>query len=94
MSDSARTSTTRYLAVWGWLAGLMLVGVLLSELPLPTGTIVLLVLALSSVKAGLVVLYYMHLKLDRRLLALVALFPLLLIALAVSVVFSSRLIRL
>ncbi len=87
-------STKLYLAIWAWLAGLMLAGVLLSELPLAKGAIVLLVLALSSVKALLVALYYMHLKMDRRFLALVALFPLLLITLAASVVFSSRLVRL
>jgi caa(3)-type oxidase subunit IV len=72
----------------------MLFGVLLSALPLPKATIVLIVLGLSSIKALLVALYYMHLKLDRRLLVLVAVVPLLLILLALGVVFSSALIRL
>ena len=73
--SSASGGTRTYLAIWGWLAGLMLIGVFLSELPIPKMTIVLLVLALSSIKALLVALYYMHLKMDRRLLALVALAP-------------------
>ena len=90
----AQSSAKTYLKIWGWLAGLMLLGVLLSELPLAKVTIVLIVLALSSVKALLVALYYMHLKMDRRVLTMVALAPLLLILLALGVVFSSRLIRL
>lgn len=89
------TSPTRaYLAIWGWLAGLMLLGVLLSELIASKLTVVLIVLALSSIKAVLVALYYMHLKIDRRLLVLVALTPLVLIALALGVVFSSQLVHL
>ena len=89
------TSSTRtYLAIWGWLAGLMLLGVLLSELPISKTAVVLIVLALSSVKAMLVALYYMHLKMDRRLLAFVAVAPLLLIVLAVGLLYSSRLVRL
>lgn len=86
-----------YLIIGAWLAGLMLLGVGLSELPilpLPKAGIVLIVLTLSAIKAGLVALYYMHLKIDRWLLALVALSPFVLIALALGVVFSSLLVRL
>jgi cytochrome c oxidase subunit 4 len=86
-----------YLVIWGWLAGLMLVGVLVSErpiLPLAKAGLVALVLALSTVKAALVAMYYMHLKMDRRLLLLVVFTPFVLIALALGVVFSSTLIRL
>ena len=82
-----------------WLAGLMLLGVVLSELsggflPLPRWGVVTLILALSTIKATLVALYYMHLQSDRKLLVLVALAPLLLIVLVCGVVFSSRLVRL
>ena len=91
-------ATTRiYLAIWGWLAALMLLGVVLSEwpiLPIPRAGIVLILLTLSSVKAVLVALYYMHLKIDRRLLAFVAITPLLLIALVLGVVISSHFVRL
>lgn len=89
----AQGSTKLYLVIWGWLAGLMLLGVGLSELPWPKLTIVLVVLALSSIKAILVGMYYMHLKMDARLLRLIALGPLLLLLLALSVPFSSRFIR-
>ena len=90
---SART----YLLIGVWLAALMLAGVLLSELhilPVPRAGIVLLVLGLSTIKALLVAGYYMHLKIDRRLLAVVAIAPFALILLALSVVFSSFFIRL
>ena len=94
---TAASSARLYLVIWGWLAGLMLLGVVLSELhilPVPASTIVLIVVLLSTVKALLVCLYYMHLKSDRRLLALVAIAPLLLILLVVGLLFSSRLVRL
>ena len=93
MSD-AHASAKAYLVIWGWLAGLMLLGVLLSELPIPKATVVLLVLGLSSVKALLVALYYMHLKFDRRLLALILLAPAVLVLLALGVLYSSQFIRL
>jgi len=94
-----RAGHPNYLLIGIWLAGLMLLGVLLSEvsggfLPLPRWAIVSLILVLSTIKATLVALYYMHLKMDRRLLAVVALVPLALIALAVGVVCSSKLVKL
>ena len=92
--NAAASPTRHYFIIWAWLAGLMLAGVLLSELPIPKVAIVLLVLFLSSIKALLVALYYMHLKMDRRLLSFIAVAPLVLIALALGVVFSSKLIRL
>ena len=92
MTDSGSAKT--YLTIWGWLAGLMLLGVLLSKLPIPKSTIVLVVLLLSSIKATLVALYYMHLKMDRRLLTLILLAPLLLIALVACLILSSRFIKL
>jgi caa(3)-type oxidase subunit IV len=95
---SAMTPSVRlYWIVWGWLAVLMLLGVVLSELnilPVSKRSIVTIVVILSTIKATLVALYYMHLKADRRLLAVIALGPLVLIALALGVVFSSALVKL
>ena len=91
------SATKLYLAIWGWLAALMLLGVLLSErniLPFPRWGIILTVVILSTIKASLVGMYYMHLKMERRLLAFIALGPLLLIALAVGLLFSSKLVHL
>jgi caa(3)-type oxidase subunit IV len=95
--SAAHASVKRYLIIWAWLAGLMLLGVILSELsilPLPHTGVMAVVAGLSTVKAGLVALYYMHLKTDQRLLALVLLAPFLLVALALGVVFSSVFIKL
>ena len=95
----ARASHPNYLVIGIWLAGLMLLGVVLSELsggwlPIPRWGVVILVLGLSTVKAGLVALYYMHLQTDRPLLVLVFLAPFALIVLALGVVFSSAFVRL
>ena len=97
MTDGHSPSTKTYLAIWGWLAALMLLGVLLSEsniLPFPRWGIILTIVVLSTIKATLVALYYMHLKLDRRTLAFIALTPFMLIALAVCLLYSSKLVRL
>ena len=98
MEGSVISSRT-YLLIGMWLAGLMLLGVVLSELsggwlPLPRWGVVTLVLVLSTIKAVLVALYYMHLRSDRWVLTLVLLAPFVLIVLALGVVFSSALVRL
>ena len=90
------TATRRYLIIWGWLAGLMLLGVLVSEvplLPISRAALVAFVVLLSAVKAALVALYYMHLKGDARLLALIAAAPLALLLLVLGLVASSTLVR-
>ena len=99
VSRKSEVGSRKYLVIGMWLAGLMLLGVLLSELgggilPIPRWGVAVLILSLSTIKATLVALYYMHLESDRRLLALVAAAPFLLILLALGVIFSSRLIRL
>ena len=95
----ARATSPNYLLIGIWLAGLMLLGVLLSELaggilPLPRWGVVALILGLSTIKATLVALYYMHLKTDRRLLMFVAMAPFFLLLLVLGVIFSSRFVRL
>ena len=94
---SSVSSVRLYLTIWCWLAGLMLLGVTLSELsilPIPVTGVVWIVVGLSTVKALLVAAYYMHLKGDSRVLVLVAVAPLVLITLALCVVFASRFVRL
>ena len=89
-------SSKLYLAIWGWLAGLMLLGVVLCEVPiLPVSRtlIIALVVGLSAVKATLVALYYMHLKMDQRLLALIAVFPIGLLVLVGGLLASSLLVK-
>lgn len=68
-------TSKQYVLVWVWLAGLMLLGVLLSTLPIAPRMVALGVLGLSTIKALLVAAYYMHLKFDPRFLTLVATSP-------------------
>ncbi len=82
-----------------WLAGLMLLGVLLSEigggvLPIPRWGVVSLILGLSTIKATLVALHYMHLQSDRKLLALVILAPFVLLLCVLGLLYSSHFVRL
>ncbi len=95
MNDTAISART-YLLIGLWLAGLMLLGVILSELrilPISARALMWVVLGLSTIKAILVAGYYMHLKMDRRLLLLIALAPFALICLSLSVVLSSFFIK-
>lgn len=91
---SAQVSSKLYLVIGAWLAGLMLLSVVLTEMHVAGKVIVQIVVGLSTIKAFLVALYYMHLKSDRRILLVIAIFPFILIALAFGVVASSLFIRL
>ena len=97
MRDSPESTVRTYLAIWVWLAGLMILGVVLSEmqgLHIAKHAVVKIVVGLSTIKATLVALYYMHLKMDRRLLTWILLAPFTIIVLALGVIFSSHLVRL
>lgn len=76
MAHAAPISAKQYVVVGAWLACLMLLGVVLSELSIPHGAVVAIVLALSTIKALLVAAYFMHLKFDDRFLTIVAVSPL------------------
>lgn len=77
----------KYLLVWVWLIALLAAGTFVSSLPISKTAIVLLILAVSLVKTGLVGLFYMHLKFERLVpIWMVALSPFLLVGLAVLLV--------
>ncbi|OGX39199.1 MAG: hypothetical protein A3C53_04425 [Omnitrophica WOR_2 bacterium RIFCSPHIGHO2_02_FULL_68_15] len=87
-------SQAKYVWIWVWLAGLMLLGVLLSTLPIPHRTVVGIVLGLSAVKALLVASYYMHLKFDPTFLTWVAVIPIpFCLALAVTLLLDKPFLR-
>ena len=65
-----------YVLVWYWLLGLALASVLVSALPLSHTFTVVLVFAAATVKAVLIVLYYMHLRSERWLIYALVLVPL------------------
>ena len=66
-----------YVAVWGWLVALMIVGLAASLLPGARALAVALIFATAVVKALLVVLNYMHLKFEPRLIYAIAIVPVL-----------------
>ena len=72
-----------YLAIWVWLAFLMLLSVLASYLPVSAVLVLGIIIGLSLTKAVLVALYYMHLKFERPLLLIIVLAPLALAAVLV-----------
>ena len=72
---SSGITTKTYVVVWGWLAGLMLLGVLVSGLPISHRMVVGVVLGLSTVKAILIASYFMHLRIDSRFFTWIATIP-------------------
>lgn len=66
----------RYFVVWGGLAALTLVEVLVAFLPWAKATIIIVLVGLAVWKALLVALYYMHLRYEPNRLRLLAVAPL------------------
>jgi len=94
MSDDVRHHPN-YLAVWIWLVVLASLSVLASKLPAPHALVETVIYAAAFAKAGLVALFFMHLKTERSLiLALVVvpvvLFLILVVALLPDFVFAVR----
>ena len=91
-NKTGSASYGKYLVIWIWLIALLAGGTMISSLPISKEGAILLILAVSLVKAGLVCLFFMHLKSERLVpLWVVALSPILLIGLAVLLVLSSHL---
>ncbi|MBI3988150.1 MAG: cytochrome C oxidase subunit IV family protein [candidate division NC10 bacterium] len=65
-----------YIGVFWWLLALTIVEIAVIYLPLARLAIGILLVGLALSKASLVALYFMHLKFERRTLALIALTPL------------------
>ena len=61
---TTRTLTRDYLIVWGWLLFLMTLSLLAGWLPLHRGAVVTVMLVAALVKAVLVALHFMHLRLE------------------------------
>lgn len=72
-----------YIGVFWWLLTLTIIEIGVIYLPLARLAIGVLLVGLALSKASLVALYFMHLKFERRTLALIALTPLLICGLLV-----------
>jgi caa(3)-type oxidase subunit IV len=66
-----------YVLIWGWLVGLMVVGLLASFLPGVRSLAVALIFAAAAAKALLVALNFMHLRFEPRLIYAIAIVPVL-----------------
>src|SRR5262245_53953223 len=73
----------RYLQVFAWLAVLTVVEVAVVYMPIAKLAIGLMLVVLAATKAALVALFYMHLSVEKRTLAYIALTPALLCVLLV-----------
>jgi len=72
-----------YMGVFWWLFALTILEIAVIYLPLARLLIGILLVGLALFKAALVAMYFMHLKFERRTLALIAVTPLLLCVLLV-----------
>ena len=64
-----------YMGVFWWLLALTIVEIAVIYLPIAKMAIAVMLVTLAVTKAALVAMYFMHLKFERRTLALVALSP-------------------
>jgi len=64
-----------YMGVFWWLLALTIIEVAVIYLPIAKLAIAIMLITLAITKAALVALYFMHLKFERRTLALVAVSP-------------------
>lgn len=89
----AAPSYGKYVVIWIWLIALLAAGTSISLLPLSKAGVVLLIMAVSLIKALLVILFYMHLKFEKVVpLWIVALSPFFLLGLAGVMVLAGSLI--
>jgi len=66
---------TNYMAVFWWLLALTILEVAVIYMGLAKMVVAVLLVTMAVTKAALVAMYFMHLKFERRTLALVALSP-------------------
>lgn len=77
MEHSTTTNHTKtYLKIFGALAVLTVIEVLISQSGMPVTPMIILLVAFALVKAGLVALYFMHLHYDAKFLSIIAYAPL------------------
>ena len=87
MAEQEHHGNRLYLIVWFWLLAMTGVEIFLAYEKLPIMTMLFLLLALSLVKAGLIIAYFMHLRFEKRSMTL-TLMPPLVICIVLMIVFS------
>lgn len=64
-----------YIAVWAWLVFLLMISLAAVYLPFSQTITVAIIFVVAAVKAFLVVVNFMHLKFEERLVRLIAIIP-------------------
>ena len=78
---------TNYVAVYGWLVGLLILSVLAVYLPFPQAATVTIIFIIAAAKAALVAAYFMHMRFEKKLIYSIAITPVILfIILTVSLI--------
>ena len=92
-SESHGLSSKLTLTVWGWLLVLTGVEVFLAYIQFPVGTMLVMLMGLSLIKAALIMAYFMHLRFEKRTLVL-TIVPALVVVVSTLAVFFPDSIRL
>lgn len=74
MSNTAHTRPN-YVAVWAWLVFLLIISLAAVYLPFSQTVTVSLIFVVAAVKAFLVLVNFMHLRVEHRLVHLIAIVP-------------------
>lgn len=75
-----------YMAVFWWLFGITVAEVAVAYVHLSPALMITILMGMAFAKAVLVALYFMHLKYDNKLLMVIAVVPVILAAIAVTIV--------
>ena len=75
MAQNGHNEHPKYMNIFWWLTGLTIVEVLIVIPDLPTALKVILLVGLACSKAILVAAYFMHLKFEKRTLAVIVITP-------------------
>jgi cytochrome c oxidase subunit 4 len=85
MEHTAEANHTKtYLKIFGALAVLTIIEVLISQSGMPVTPMIILLVALALFKAGLVALYFMHLHYDAKFLSIIAYAPLIVASILIT----------
>ena len=75
MAEAAH-ARPKYVAVYLWLVGLLIVSLLAFHLPFSHGTTVAIIFLIAAAKAVIVAAYFMHLKFERWIIYAMVITPL------------------
>jgi cytochrome c oxidase subunit IV len=78
-SMTADHAEPNYIAIWIYLGLLTVLELIVAYAPIPKAAMVGLLIGLAWTKAVLVAMYFMHLRFERRTLAIIAFIPILLV---------------